>query len=102
MAQYTVKEGTRITVDSAFLNEILNESSCANMKRKLCAEICKQTVEAKKSKDKYLAVAYVCDGRACDFCDGTCTHTSDIRHAQNFCLNGGHFEEKEYKANANH
>ena len=39
-------------------------------------------------------VAYKCDRRACDKCVPECTHTTDIRHAENFEVNDtGVFQE---------
>lgn len=29
-------------------------------------------------------IAYLCDRRKCEKCLPTCTHTTDIRHAENF------------------
>lgn len=29
-------------------------------------------------------ILYECDGTQCQYCDGTCTLTTDIRHAKNF------------------
>ena len=31
-----------------------------------------------------VTVLYQCDGKKCKECDGTCTHTNDIHHAENF------------------
>lgn len=40
-------------------------------------------------------VFYLCDRRKCENCSSDCTHTSDIRHAVNFRMNGEVFEEYE-------
>lgn len=51
MAEYIVKDGTRVTLDSAFLNSFLNESNCAEMKAQLCKEIHRQEVQDFVKKD---------------------------------------------------
>ncbi|MGN0180390.1 MAG: hypothetical protein ACI4DY_13285 [Monoglobaceae bacterium] len=51
-------------------------------------------VEVEPDKKLY----YICDRRACETCRPECTHTSDIRHAENFELTpNGSFAEKENK-----
>lgn len=40
------------------------------------------------------AILYVCDRRACKRCDRWCGHTSDIRHAKNFKMQGEIFVER--------
>ena len=39
-------------------------------------------------------VFYLCDRRACEKCGPECSHTTDIRHAANFCVrkNGSMWE----------
>lgn len=38
-------------------------------------------------------VLYACDRRACQCCNHACSHTSDIRHASNFKLEGKIFTD---------
>ena len=40
---------------------------------------------------------YLCDRKACDYCDEKCRHTSDIEHAVNrHCFDGCMFQFSEH------
>lgn len=50
-------------------------------------------VKPAKAEEKE-KVFYLCDRRACEKCSPECRHTTDIRHAANFCVrtNGSMWE----------
>lgn len=95
-----IKDGTRIFLDSAMLNDILRRTDAVVIKDILRAIIADQEkpvvlqkeFNIKKGDKKF---AFICDRRACDTCNyPTCTHTTDIKHAKNFVADaGGNYKE---------
>lgn len=93
MAEYNVEDGTRITLDSATLRELLRMKDALDIKSLLCKEIRRQkktplfltkkfNIPCKEAKTEVL---YLCDGEKCEDCSyPLCKHTEDIEHAKNF------------------
>ncbi|WP_320972200.1 hypothetical protein [Enterocloster bolteae] len=58
------------------------------MKRKALFDGRQNLIENPESR-----IFYECDRRLCSICNPECTHTSNIRHAQNFQCENGVFVE---------
>ena len=89
-----IKDGIRILLDSATLQEIFNETNADEIKA-----ILKYKIENRKAvkfaqkfsiKEQDEIVAFLCDRKQCEKCSyPMCKHTFDIRHAKNFENKGG-------------
>lgn len=40
------------------------------------------------TEEREIKIAYLCDRRACSFCNAGCGYTTDIQHAKNFKREG--------------
>lgn len=96
-----IKDGIKLMLDSATLQEIFNKTDADEIKARLEYEIKnnknKKFAEQFSIKEQNEVVAFLCDRRKCKKCNyPQCTHTFDIRHAKNFeCTISGIYEELE-------
>ena len=103
-----IKDGVRVLLDSALLNDLLSRDTAEEIKAVLHS-----IIEEQKNNEKVIQemqpiikaneltpVVYFCDRKAeCKdsiSCGNECIRTFDIRHAKNFkYITGGWYEEKE-------
>lgn len=95
-----IKDGTRVFLDSALLTMLLRKNTAKEIKDLLHSIIEEQ---AKIPPDP--RIVYLCDQKAaCKdsvLCGNECYRTFDIKHAKNFELISGYYQEKESGTNGN-